>query len=196
MSIKNLKDFTDEQLVELCKQNNQDAVGILYGRYIGVARKVTFTYIKEHNIPEIYKEDLFDVSIDSFFKAIKKYENSEGRTFLNFWWMVTLRAFATFIKKVIASKIYYYDPTVIEASSYSMSDITRKEEKITLSNYFKEILEKHGWKFSETELCFLKYFLAGYKISEIANEMNLTKSRAYRLRVKVINKLNMIIKSN
>ena len=196
MLTKDLKDLSDEQLVELCKQGNREAISILYGRFIGVSRKLTYSYLKEHNIPNLYKDDLFDISIDSFFKAIKKYENSEGRAFLNFWWIVTLRAFATFMKKVITSKIYYYDPTIIEASSYSMSDIIQKEEQLTLSNYFNEILERHRDKFTEKEICFLKYFLAGYKISEIANEMNLTKSSAYRIRIRVINKLNMIIKSN
>ena len=196
MFIKNLNNLTDEQLVELCKQDNQDAIGVLYKRFIGTARKIAYNYVREHNIPEIYKEDLFDVAVDSFFRAIKKFENNGDRVFLNFWWTITLRAFATFIKKVVASKIYYYDPAVIESSSYSMSDISNREETIILSNYFDEILKKNKYQFSDVELSFLKYFLAGYKVSEIAKEMNLSKSKVYRLRVKVIDKLNMIIKSN
>ena len=193
---KSFHDLSDEELARLSKENNRDALAVLYLRFKGLIYKITFEYSNKHNIAQMYGDDLIDIATDSLFKAINTFNPQEGSLFINFWWTITLRAFATFVKKMINQRILTFDPSMIDRQYTYLSDNKQTEKMMTMNSLIEDVIKKNKDNFSSDELTFLKYFFLGYTVKEMSIEMQMPQSKIYRLRTKSLDKLNKIIKSN
>ena len=109
-----LRDLSDEELVKICKTKNQDAIAVLYLRFKGLIYSITFDYLTKHNIAQMYRDDLIDIATDSLFKAIDTFDGQEGSSFLNFWWTICLRSFSTHFKRIVSTKLFFYEPNFFD----------------------------------------------------------------------------------
>ena len=83
-----------------------------------------------------------------------------------------------------------------KATIYYTVDASDPKTSNTSKEFIDDILLKYPDEFTNIEKRFLIYLKDGFEIKEIAFFMGTNLSKVYRLRLKVLDKLNKIIKSN
>lgn len=193
---KILLEKQDEELVKLIQEGDKVAIETLYLRYKGLIYEVSYKYMKEHGVAQMYLDDLVDIATDGLFFAIKQFTVGQDNSFLNLWWAVVEKRHTTFLQKTINSRIVFFDPVVIENAEKSILSDSQKSACAGLSASIIEIIHKNAGRFSDDERCFLELYILGYKPLEIAEQFSWERNKLYRIKKKAMNKLNMIIKSN
>ena len=192
---KILLERADEELVKLIQEGNKEALEALYIRYKGLIYELTYKYMLENNIAQMYLDDLIDVAVEALFTAADKYIVGQDKSFLNFWWAVVDRRQVTFLQETIDTHVLCYDPHFIENAGSLLSDSQAEVvDEIGISIF--EIIKNNEHRFSQMERCFLEYYILGYKPLEIAEFFSWDRSKLYRVKRKALDKLNKIIKSN
>ena len=186
----------DEELVKLIQEGNQLALDELYIRYKGLIYEVTYKYMITHNIAQMYLDDFIDVGIDSLIVAAKSFTVGQDWSFLSFWWVIMERKQNDFLSKTIESRVSYFDPMTFEYLATSLNDSSPNNDIDVMSHSLKETIRKYSGLFTDEEMCFLEYYLAGYQPLEIADLLSWNKSKLYRIKKKATSKLNKIFKSN
>ena len=195
-SEKALLEKRDEELVSLIQEGNQKALEELYIRYKGLIYEISYKYMMNNNVAQMYLDDLIDVATDCLMVASNSFTVGQDWSFLSFWWAITERKQKEFLTRTIEKRITYYDPCIYELVSIGLHDSHSHLGTEGLGVSIIETIHKHASVFTEEELCYLEYYLLGYKPLEIAELFNLNRSRLYRIKKKAMNKLNKIFKSN
>ena len=193
---KILLERQDEELVKLIQEGNKEALEALYIRYQGLIYEVSYKYMLENGVAQMYLDDLVDVAIDGLFKAIETFTVGRDSSFLNLWWIIVERRQATFLQKTIETRVAYFDPLVIENCEISFLSDSHVDNSRSVDTSILDRIRKHADEFTQNERCYLEYFILGYKPLEIAEFFSWNRSRMYRIKKKAMDKLNKIIKSN
>ena len=144
----------------------------------------------------MYFDDLIDIATESFIKATYDYQIDNDNSFLNYWWVITDRQQTSFLRKVIETKVTYYDSIAIDSNEFHIFDYEKYVDTINLGTTFEEILNTNKSLFTEDEFTYLNLFLSGYKPLEIADMCSWKRNKVYRVKNIALRKLNKIIKSN
>ena len=193
---KILLERQDEELIILIKEGSRESLATLYQRYKGLIYEISYKYMFEHDIAQMYLDDLVDVATESLFLAIDKFEVGQEKSFLNFWWAITERGQTRFLQETIEKSVSFYDPKIIENTAISGLLDSRIDMGFDIGISFLETIHKNINFFTQNERIFLEYFILGYKPLEIATFFSWSRPTLYRIKKKAIDKLNMIIKSN
>lgn len=193
---KVLLEKEDEELVKMVQDGNEQVLEQLYVKYKGLIYEVSYKYMMNNKIAQMYLDDLIDIATECLLIACKDFNVGQDRSFLNYWWAIVERRQKDFQKKAIESRVYYYDPFMIENSVSSLSDSHPRGGYEGVFVSIIETINKNEDLFTQDERIYLKYFLIGYKPIEIAELLSWNKSKMYRVKNKAMDKLNKIIKSN
>ena len=126
---------------------------------------------------------LYDIALDGLYVACREYRTDMGKPFINYWWAIVERRHMSYLQDVSEHKfedIY--------------GDIDRKSDSQIVSEAV-DIIKNHN-SFSLDEKIYLTYSLLGFKPLEIAEFNDWNRAKLYRIKAKVMAKLNKIFKSN
>lgn len=181
---KSLLKQKDEELVELIQKGNKEALSELFTKYIGLIYKVSFQFMVDKEIAQMYFENLYDIALDGLYIACRDYRKSVGTPFINFWWSIVERRHLT----------YWQELSSIKNIAEQSDDIDRIGNGQLISNAI-EIIAEHK-DFTVDEKIFLTSTLLGFKPLEIAEQNGWNRPKLYRTKSKAMDKLNKIFKSN
>lgn len=94
MNISDYTHYADEELIELSRNGNNDALEALINRYVGLVRQKTFRFF----LVGADKEDLMQEGLIGLFKATRDYDTSYNVPFKSFAETCIMRQVATAIK--------------------------------------------------------------------------------------------------
>lgn len=94
MSMSDYSVYSDEELIELSRLGDNDALDYLIGRYVGLVRQKAFRFF----LVGADKEDLIQEGLIGLFKATRDYDSSYNVPFKSFAETCIMRQIATAIK--------------------------------------------------------------------------------------------------
>lgn len=172
-----LNNYTDEELVELCRKNNDDeAVEILLSRYKRLIKKLA----REYFLIGAETEDLIQEGSIGLFKALRDYKNDRNVLFKSFAKLCISRQLITAIKQ---SQRFKHRPLndylslnynengegslieLIENDNLSPENMLISKEELNILN--KKIKEE----LSRFEKKVLAKFLEGFSYAEISESL-------------------------
>lgn len=193
---KTYENLSVEELVALYQDGVSEVVGIIYVRFQGLIYKIAYDYCAEKKISQMYVDDFVDIAVDCLYKALESFNIETNHHFKNYWWTYVSHNFTNEFRKISRLRNYSVDPYIIETSGYFLSENNYDSIGKDLEQFINELIKKNERKFNKQEKQFLRYFLEGFEMKEIAFFMGSNHSKVYRLRKSVLTKLNKIIKSN
>ena len=93
-------DYSDENLISDCKSGDDDAYGVLIGRYLFAVRSRAYAYDKS----AIDFEDLVQEGLIGLVNAVKCYDGSFGTSFSTFAYLCIDRNIMSAVKKTFSKK--------------------------------------------------------------------------------------------
>lgn len=193
---KALSKLSDEELVEYYQNGYNEAIGIIYTRYKGLIIVITTDYFKLNGIAQMYYDDFVDIATDCLFRAMDTYDSNKNGHLKNYWWTFVKRSFVNEYRHIARIESIVVDPSLLEKGRFHLMDTTIEKKRFNVDEFIDDILEKYPDQFTKMEKRYLEYLKDGFEIKEIAFFMGTNLSKVYRLRLKVMGKLNKIIKSN
>lgn len=180
--------LSDDELIYLIKQNNQEAYRLLFLRYeknmVSMLKKID-NYLYQN----IDQSTLCSLYMESFDKAIKIYDNKKG-------------VFFYFFKELFRFElIKYYRTTLInierEILNYDENDNNVPDfledinyaENIDVSMIL-ELLKKDD----EVDYLVVSYWMMGYKYKEISKTLKMNDKQIYYILDRSIKKIRRILK--
>lgn len=185
-----LKEISDDYLICLCRENNEDAKNELCERYS------TFIYGILNGVQKKYGnyidfEEYFQESFLSFLKCIERYDNESG-------------CFYYFVKTTIEKRLEYK----IRKNNYYMNYIPLdkfiyEDGEETLMDYISEDGENNCWdsivynemidRLDELSCEIVELRIKGYSYGDIAKLLGINKQNVYRQVIKIKNIIKDVI---
>ncbi len=125
---KNIKSYTDLELIVLVRKNNQQAIGELFRRYAALVMGLCMKYLKNQNLAE-------DMLMDIFEKLPQRIQKYEIQNFKSWLYSLTRNECLMELRK---KKAVTGD---IEKELLSQSDLSEEghQEKVQLENQLTEL---------------------------------------------------------
>ena len=175
--------LSDEEIVDLCKDQDKEAINYLLAKYKSdVYMKTTKYYINGAEQEDLYQEGLIGL-----FKAIRDFDKSKEISFKNFAYLCIERQIMTAIKGSNRQKHVPLNSALsLNQSSYENSDgevsdlidtldthiIEDPLETLTKQEYLSYVNEAIEKNLSEYEKNVLSKYIAGESYKEIAQSLD------------------------
>lgn len=182
--------LSDEELVLLIQKGHREAKGTLYVRFLGLIHRITYQFMDDYRVPQMFKDELLDESVDALFNAADKFDSSKQYVFFKFWWTIATRALASKYRSILRDKVVLVDPYLIE--NIKLTDSYQIQDNETVRDVLPKTLLLSSAYFTVEEQSYLELSFKGCKREDICETLNWSKSKYYRVRKKVKNKLNKI----
>lgn len=162
--------FSDEELIKLCKNGNQDAYSTLVGRYVFAVRSRASIYVNSG----IDFEDLVQEGFIGLINAVDAYDNDFGTLFSTFAFLCIDRKILDAVKKSLSKKqipnhalVFLEEGFDIEGSKNENPEsvVISKENLLVLKDKIKKNLSK-----MEQEV--LEHYLSGEAYIQIAKKLS------------------------
>ena len=173
--------MTDEDIVELAREGNNDASEFLINKYKNFVRAKARSYF----LIGADKEDIIQEGMIGLYKAIRDFRPDKLSSFRAFAELCITRQIITAIKTATRQKhiplnsyVSLNKPIYDEDSDRTLLDVisgtrvTDPEELIISREEFNDIEEKMGEILSSLEWKVLMYYLEGKSYQEIAGDLN------------------------
>jgi len=173
--------MTDEDIVELAREGNNDAAEFLINKYKNFVRAKARSYF----LIGADKEDIIQEGMIGLYKAIRDFRPDKLSSFRAFAELCITRQIITAIKTATRQKhiplnsyVSLNKPIYDEDSDRTLLDVisgtrvTDPEELIISREEFNDIEEKMGEILSSLEWKVLMYYLEGKSYQEIAGDLN------------------------
>lgn len=187
---------SDEELIYLLREKNQDAIDLLLLRYYEYIK----WFLKDIFVSKNYYFDMEDLYLLSKIKMndiIDKYDEESGK-FYSFARISIKRNVFDYLKKERSKKVdYSLDTYIDESNSIAFIDVLFEEgDSYSTYNIFnlKQVKEKIQILLSEEEKNILKDKIDGYSYKEIAKKNNKSNKYIDNKLSKIKNKLKDISK--
>ncbi|HBI01213.1 MAG TPA: RNA polymerase sigma factor [Flavobacterium sp.] len=152
-----------EQLISLCKQNNQKAQLEVYNRYCKAMYNVALRIVKDEHFAE-------DVMQEAFLKAFQKLETFKGEV-----------AFGAWLKRIVINysidfykKNSFFNHDDYEAQAYKIED-TNEDDLIDHTNLKVQEIMNAMQKLKESYRMILTLVLIeGYDLEEVCEIINIS----------------------
>ena len=167
----NYLDLSDEKLVRLIRESDENAFKILYERYLPKIRTMTYSFQGlGYDI-----EDLVQEAIIGFFTAINVYD-FKSSAFSTFCYTCMRRMLISLLRKMNkkkslpSSSIIYTDENLFEEA------ISQDPETTFIAREdFERLKSRINAELSEFERDVLHYYLLDFNYAEISKALNTTK---------------------
>lgn len=178
-----MNSISDQELIMLLREQNEDAEKILYERYFKIIGKIIKEYkntLSELNIDE---SNLFASCIDTFYYALNNYSNLSDASFNTYVKLLINRAIKKeIIKKInINNHVTYISLTEYEEKNHEVSDKKIKDnlERICDEENIQQINKIILDKLNEKELTSLVLLLQGYSYRDISKILHKSYNQVY-----------------
>ena len=184
-----LDKISDDLLVCLWREKNQDAFDLLQNRYnyfiFGIIKDILNKYDKFFDYADLYQE-----SFMAFLRCIESYDEENG-CFYFFVRRSVERALINYIKKNMRyMEIKSIDNMVYEDSRESYVDyIVEEKNDFCDSTLYEKLINK----LDDVNKLIVDYKIDGYTYNEIAKMLGLTRGSIYSRASKIKNILKDII---
>lgn len=171
--INKFADYSDEKLVNACKNGDDDAYSALIGRYLLAVRARAYAYDKS----AIDFEDLVQEGLIGLMNAVKYYDSSFGASFSTFAYLCIDRNIMSAVKKSLSKKQIPKSALVfIDQTSDFESNHSDNPEIALISKENIDLLKtKITKKLSNMEQSVLKLYLNGNSYDEIAKILKISQ---------------------
>lgn len=200
----NLNKYSDEELVDLYRQGNEQAVEYLFEKYKNLVRKKA----KAMYLAGGDNDDLIQEGMIGLYKAVRDYKEERDASFFTFASMCINRQMITAVtasnrKKNIPLNSYVsFDSPVSgeEDSDMKLADvlppsIEQNPEKLFIDKEFANDLQKKVMEsLSSFEKEVFKYYMDGKDYIEISEKMNKTPKSIDNALQRIRNKVDKIAK--
>lgn len=189
--------YSDEDLVFIIQKGNHKAFTELFSRLNGLFYSVSYSFMVENHIPNLYLDDLIGISTDSFMIAVEKYVQGTTK-FVSFWWSIVMTKFRNYYAKNKDLQLACGEENFHETQRFKLQDVepVSEPEYNPLSDELVVLINNNINKFTKEEVLYLQFTFLGYKPLEVGEIVEWDRSKLFRIRRKALHKLNMIIKSN
>ena len=175
MSEKNYAQLTDEQLVKLAKEGDQDAEEYLLTKFKGmVLSRAAIYYIVGGD-----REDVVQEGMIGLVKAIRSYEEGSGSTFSNFAYICITRQIISAVrsasreKHALLNEAVSLDQPVEGAGTFAdllvAGDSSNPEDVAVKTELLRLVMDPKNASFSKIEHATIKYLTQGKNYREIAD---------------------------
>ena len=167
-------DITDNELLYLVRNNNQQAKDYLFSRYKRRMYGMIHSFFKKTGINRIDYDDVFQDCFIVFLKCIDKFDEE-----YNFYNYINFSIQKTLVKIIQSEKenksVLSLDYDVVE-NSKNLIDVVNDNEMLYRKNELEMFIDEN---FSTLDKVIIEYRLKGYTICEIATILNLNKKMLY-----------------
>ena len=159
---------TDEQLVLFCRNDNAEAWGELYGRYIAVSRVISCKF----RVGDAETDDLVQEGLIGFLSAVHSFREGKGATFKTYAW--------TCMKNRIVNAVKSKGSEAEEYQSLEfLGDVADKaltpEELVISKNAVERIFAAVNNKLSDKEKTVFRLYLEGKTYDEIGASLSMSR---------------------
>lgn len=182
-----MNDFNDYELLYLIKEDNEEALKILYEKYDKLIWQIIHKYESLIKLFKADEEDVYCIALINFNYAIEKYNDNKDANFKTYLGVVIKRAVLKYIFRNNKNKIKE-DYILDLGSSFDIIDEHLEPSK---ELEIKEILDWFNKCeiFSSKEKDILKYIIEGYNYQDIIKILNINSKQLYntlgRIRKKI-----------
>ena len=184
-----LSDLTDEELVELCVLGKEDAETELFRRYKIHSKKMAGELYQAYcNCSKVEFDDLVSIGLFSFYNALTKYYKRQS--FFKYWKKIAyfdmLNEIKTqsisFILSDMNVRILGYDENIdYKIFADDTSEREKEMNRIIAFNEACKKLQEEKSPLDPLSIDVFLYYLDGYKLTEIAKQLNISYSKARRI---------------
>ena len=160
----------DEQLVALCKENDDKAFDFLTERYIPVSK----FHASHFYTPAIENEDLTQEGLLGFIAAVYAYNEKSGNTFSTFAGHCIKNRIVDAIRTISSKKHIPVELTVPLEKQSSLSTGLTPEEVLVSQSEAERLSALIETRLSEKEQKVFRLFLQGMRYEQIAAECSCT----------------------
>jgi len=198
------KHLTDEELIIVFRQGNQDAWNILLKRYQNLSKHLATTVLNQFNNTSVTSEELQAIGVECFYFALKEFDD-RGNTFMQFWSEYAKNKMLTYVHYEIRTSLYSSStknisldaPIKDEQLSYG-EVIGQSDVDISKNSMIRDVLDvinNPDCKINSTEKTVIKYSLRDYTVQDIAEITKWHEARIRRAKRTGIEKIkNFLLK--
>lgn len=195
-----MNSISDQELIMLLREQNEDAEKILYERYFKIIGKIIKEYKKTLSELNIDESNLFANCLDTFYYALNNYSNLSDASFNTYVKLLINRAIKKeIIKKInINNHVTYISLTEYEEKNHEVSDKKIKDnlERICDEEDIQQINKIILDKLNEKELTSLVLLLQGYSYHDISKILHKSYNQVYYQISLIKKKIMQEIKKN
>lgn len=164
--------MTDEKLVSLCRESDEEALTELTKRYIPVS---TLLSSKINNC-QIEKDDLIQEGMIGFLSAVNSYRNDYSASFRTYAGVCIKNRISNAVRSFCSGKIIPTDLLVYFDSDIDITDSSLTPEELMISkNETERISSIIDTGLTQKEKTVLLLFIRGNSYREICNKTGMTK---------------------
>ena len=171
-----LKKISDDLLVMLIRNNSPEAEKALVNKYKGFSIILAKEVLENCAYRELIDiDDLVGCGLETLFKSIENYKNSDGR-FYYYWKKCAKKEMVRYLKenenyfKILAlynhEDAQFSSPAVVDERNYLYDEIAQFV-----------LVKENGFTDQELKIFFM--FMDGYDIDEIAFDMKTNRRKIY-----------------
>jgi RNA polymerase sporulation-specific sigma factor len=179
-----LEDINDYELIELYRENNEQAKDFLYTKYSYIVNVLICKYSGIYHKLKIDKQELHSTALLGFTDALNNYRDDKDSSLPTFISICIERRLYTLVKAYLTDKHKVESQIVSLSETYGtsdkplfelLSDEGKHDPLISLSDEeeYNELEKKIGYKLSIKEKEVFDYLIKGYNYKEIASKLNL-----------------------
>ena len=181
----NYKNVNDYEVMYMIRENDEDAVGLMYKKYTPLIRKIAHKYYGFMKNSGVEFEDLFQEGMIALNDAIISYNEMGDTLFYTYLTICLERHFITYCRNVNSNKFYYLNTSVRNDLIYLFSDETELSTSMILYQDFVEY--KNCFEFLDANIFELR--LNGFTYKEICKLLDVTRNVVESRLVKIRNVL-------
>ena len=178
-----MNSISDQELIMLLREQNEDAEKILYERYFKIIGKIIKGYKNILSELNIDRNNLFANCIETFYYALNNYSNLSDASFNTYVNLLINRAIKKeIIKKMnINNRVTYISLTEYEEKNHEVPDKKIKDnlERICDEEEVQKINKIILEKLNKKELTSLVLLLQGYSYNEISKMLHQSYNQIY-----------------
>lgn len=183
----------DEEIVELCKENNDEAFSVLAKRYTEVAGVIASSFTDTG----IERADLVQEAMLAFIAAVYSFNGEKSCSFRTYASRCMRNRILSVLRGLSSKKRVPYFLTVSIEENPDLISAPSPEESFTSENSAEYIHTVIAQSLTEREKKIFAFFLSGYSYEEIADRLGVTPkavdSTLQRARKKLREKLSSYI---
>lgn len=158
---------TDEQLVLLCRKDDAEAWGELYGRYIAVSRVISGKF----RSGSAETDDLVQEGLIGFLSAVHSFKENKGASFKTYAW--------TCIRNRIVNAVKAKGSEAADCESFEIlgnipDEALTPEELVISKNAMERIFVAMNSKLSDKEKAVFRLYLEGKTYEQISEALSMS----------------------
>jgi len=184
-------EYNDYELVALAKEDNEDAINLIYQKYKPIIIKKSQNMIVRASHHGIEISDIMQEGYIGLEEAIKNFNENDNASFYTFAILCINRQIINYLRKTTGGRDRILNEAVAidEYVEKNMKDDYDTEFSFIYKEYEKDINDEIEKNLTDFEFKVFKMKIDGYSFEEIANNLNRDLKSIYntfqRIKIKI-----------